>query len=139
MKTKDKKVCSKCKIEKSINEFRLRNKLKGWRHSECNLCHKSFTKPYYQKYKKDYLARNKARRDTIYGYILAYKLEHPCEICGESEPVCLDFHHLRDKKFNISEATYLLSLRNIEELKNEIAKCQILCSNCHRKVHNNKL
>lgn len=45
---------------------------------------------------------------------------------------CLDFHHLKDKEFNISNEIRNLS---IENLKKEINKCVVLCSNCHRKLH----
>lgn len=39
---------------------------------------------------------------------------------------------LNDKEFNISNEIRNLS---IENLKKEINKCVVLCSNCHRKLH----
>ncbi len=48
----------------------------------------------------------------------------------------MDFHHLGFKEFNIGDAvTNGLSLKT---LKREVAKCVIICSNCHRKVHAGK-
>lgn len=41
----------------------------------------------------------------------------------------MDFDHLRDKKFNLSKAHLTGSLKKITE---EIAKCEVVCSNCHR-------
>lgn len=56
-----------------------------------------------------------------------------CCGCSEKDQRCLEFHHLRDKKFTIS---YLLtSGHSLEYLKKEIDKCEILCTNCHRKKH----
>ena len=56
----------------------------------------------------------------------------PCIICGESEPCCIDFHHVRgEKQFQI--ASY--RLRNITALQEELDKCVCLCANCHRKHH----
>ncbi len=67
-------------------------------------------------------------------YVLAYKLAHPCA-CGEAHPACLDFHH-RDrtqKRDGISKA--ITSGWSLKRLIEEIAKCDLICSNCHRKLH----
>lgn len=48
----------------------------------------------------------------------------------------LEFHH-RDptnKLFDIADSAYN---RNWERVKNEIDKCDLLCSNCHREVEEN--
>ena len=55
-----------------------------------------------------------------------------CAICDEKDIACLDFHHLRDKEFNIANEIKNLSIDN---LKKEIDKCIVLCANCHRKLH----
>ena len=63
-----------------------------------------------------------------------YKTSHPCR-CGEDDITCLEFHH-RDpskKKFQISNEG---KHRSIQSLNKEIAKCDVLCKNCHTKVHN---
>ena len=54
----------------------------------------------------------------------------PCAECGNSYPTeAMDFDHVRgEKKFNISTA-HAKSWRVIEE---EIAKCEVVCANCHR-------
>jgi hypothetical protein len=58
-----------------------------------------------------------------------------CPNCGEGHSSALCFHHLPEyeKKFNISQ------FRNAgvteEELQEEINKCIVICSNCHRKIH----
>lgn len=57
-----------------------------------------------------------------------------CYLCGEKRLPCLDFHH-RDvnlKKFDIGLRSSAVAL---ETLKEEVAKCDILCSNCHRCLH----
>lgn len=56
-----------------------------------------------------------------------------CNTCGESRFYCLSFHHREpgEKDFNISEM-YLYSKKRILE---EIAKCDVLCHNCHAEVH----
>lgn len=41
----------------------------------------------------------------------------------------MEFDHLRDKEFTISRHGLTVS---IDRLKPEIAKCDVVCSNCHR-------
>lgn len=50
----------------------------------------------------------------------------------------LEFHHLDEdeKEFNIANRMH--SLEN-EEMLNEVHKCVLLCSNCHRAYHANEL
>ena len=63
---------------------------------------------------------------------ILYDSKQPCIICGESEPSCIDFHHVRgEKKFTL--ASY--RQRSVKQIKEEIDKCVCLCANCHRKVH----
>ena len=60
-----------------------------------------------------------------------------CIKCGEKHPSCLDFHHRggkKDKLGNISETRKFAVKRILEE----IAKCDVLCANCHRKHHWNE-
>ena len=57
-----------------------------------------------------------------------------CLSCPETHPACLDFHHRNpsEKSFNIGLTLGRVSIRR---LKLEMAKCNIICSNCHRKLH----
>ena len=60
------------------------------------------------------------------------KLQSGCMDCGYAEnAVALDFDHLPgcDKKFNISQS---IVNHSWESVLAEIAKCEIVCSNCHR-------
>ena len=56
----------------------------------------------------------------------------PCADCGLTFPaVCMDFDHVRGDK--VDNVSYLVSgHRRWEIIETEIAKCEIVCSNCHR-------
>ena len=59
-------------------------------------------------------------------------MEHPCDGCGETDPVVLDFHHVKGQKlFCVSQFVDCSDKR----LWDEIAKCIVLCANCHRRRH----
>lgn len=66
--------------------------------------------------------------------IFAYLCERECVECGENDPLVLEFDHLREKKADISEL--IQSGCSWTFLRKELDKCQVLCSNCHkRKTH----
>lgn len=56
-----------------------------------------------------------------------------CLDCGGVFPsVCYDFHH-RDRSTKLFELSGMHLVTNAEpELLEELAKCDLLCSNCHR-------
>ena len=66
-------------------------------------------------------------------YIRSIKESHSCETCGESRAVCLDFHHRvpSQKVFSVG----MHSKRSFAKIDAEIAKCMVICSNCHRVLH----
>lgn len=58
-----------------------------------------------------------------------------CLVCGESESICLDFHHLDSSNKSATISSMLETHKPLKDILNEIKKCVILCSNCHRKLH----
>jgi hypothetical protein len=53
-----------------------------------------------------------------------------CVDCGITNHIVLDFDHLRDKKYNISRMIH--DGFSWAAIKKEIAKCEVVCANCHR-------
>lgn len=92
-------------------------------------------------YMRGYYARNKdkakalvrRRKIASQDFIEQYKKDHPCVRCGEIDYRCLTFHHLRDKKHNVSQMPS--SGFRLETILKEIAKCEVLCANCHAREH----
>ena len=60
-----------------------------------------------------------------------------CEVCGYDKCMAaLEFHHIdvNEKEFSLTNAYK----KSEKEIKAEIKKCMLLCSNCHREIHNAK-
>jgi hypothetical protein len=56
----------------------------------------------------------------------------PCSDCGERYPPCaMDFDH-RDPSTKRAAVTGMIGRASTQRLLDEIAKCDIVCANCHR-------
>lgn len=66
-------------------------------------------------------------------FVLEFLLKNFCVDCEESNPVVLEFDHVRDTK--TADISFMVkkgcSTKTIQE---EIEKCEVRCANCHRKV-----
>jgi len=81
--------------------------------------------------KEQVTKRRKANRARIRKYLNEVKSKE-CSDCGfVYPPHCMDFDHLSDKHFNVSEAAS--GNYSLETIKAEVAKCEVVCSNCHRE------
>ena len=78
------------------------------------------------------------RRKKIRQMAIAYK-GGKCAICGYDRCIeTLEFHHPNSsgKDFGISSKGYTRSWNKVQE---ELDKCVLVCANCHREIHANKL
>lgn len=83
--------------------------------------------------------KNETRRNNKFLY-LEYIGQKECDKCGYDKCESnLTFHHLKDKKFQISKKNgNFNSLEDIKKIiKEELDKCEILCRNCHQIQHSN--
>lgn len=77
-------------------------------------------------------ANNQKYNERNRAYVKELKEATPCMDCGKFYPCyVMDFDHQRDKKFNI--ANMMQRASSFETLLTEIAKCEIVCANCHRE------
>lgn len=128
------KICNTCTVEKSISEFRKDSTTTDGRRGECKGCSRLYHKSrYVELYGDKARARNRERYQLFSERITQIKAQKGCYYCIETEPVCLEFHHL-----DPSQKDFVLSggaTRSWNKIVAEIDKCIVLCSNCHKKVH----
>jgi hypothetical protein len=102
--------------------------------SRCRDCSRAYAKRHYEANLDYYAAKARRHKRKVQRenqrHLLAYFDGHPCVDCGETDPVVLQFDHVRGTK----TACVGVLLRNgarWEAVAEEIAKCEVRCSNCH--------
>jgi hypothetical protein len=133
-----KKVCNTCEKEKNLSEFRKDRTRKDGYDYACKVCRRQYHKSaYMKKYGPKVRESNRKNREKNLQLIFEYKSERCCKFCSESDPVCLEFHHKNpdEKKFGISNGLQY----KWNKIFNEIKKCVLVCSNCHKKIHAGKI
>lgn len=65
-------------------------------------------------------------RQKVRDWVTEYKEDRPCTDCGGFFKGCqMQFDHLHSKKLNVSLAA------SVKQAQDEIAKCELVCANCH--------
>ncbi len=95
---------------------------------------KAAQKQHYLDNKDDYYARSSARAREMAEWLFNLKCTMKCERCPEDEPGCLDFHHT-DPNEKDMPVNAIIKRMSRQRVLDEIAKCIVLCANCHRKEH----
>lgn len=125
------KTCSQCKEKKPIEEFAK----KGTRtQSFCKSCQASYRKKHYEQNKAYYIEKAKKWKAEFNKWFDSIKIGLSCELCGEDRHWVLDFHH-NDPSKKESSVAKLKERCNKKKVLEEIERCTVLCSNCHRDLH----
>ena len=90
---------------------------------------KARAEEWYEANRSRRLAKDAKRR----AWFEEVKATKGCKSCGERDPVVLDFHHRNpaEKCFDFGGS----ACRSLKRLEEEMAKCDILCRNCHARLH----
>jgi hypothetical protein len=96
-----------------------------------------------RRYRRDWYEKNKdrakgsvkRRRREIRDWLKTAKADLRCSRCQESHVACLDFHHRERTEKEIAVALVIQQGWSMKRILEEIAKCEVLCSNCHRREH----
>jgi 5-methylcytosine-specific restriction endonuclease McrA len=95
---------------------------------------KAIAKQKVQKLGKELTATGK--RVPIREFLREYLLENPCLRCGNPNLMVLEFDHRNREEKSFSIADAVNQGIGLDEVKNELTKCDVLCANCHAiKTH----
>lgn len=121
--------CAYCKTDKPISDYaKSQQNDKG----RCRSCQSKLSKDHHKRNKEKYREAS-LRYRAKYQKIITEKKEVPCHDCGQNYPsYVMDFDHRNgeEKEFNVSHAR--AGGKTIEQLLEEINKCDVVCANCHR-------
>ena len=126
------KLCSCCGISKDESEYNKKraDKLQPY----CKVCQGIRARKQYaenkEHQKKQIFKGRKERQIKSHEYMLEL-FKGGCVDCGITDPEVLEWYHLGDKTHLISKLLQEGSSR--ERLDKELAKCDLVCANCHRK------
>lgn len=108
--------CTHCNVEQHVTNFYIKNKTNLT--SYCKTCLNTQVKLKQRDLKQEYVEY----------------MGNCCTSCGYNKCLgALEFHHLdpNEKDFEISKSRY----KSKDEVKKELDKCILLCSNCHKEAH----
>lgn len=128
------KLCNKCGIWKDESEFAWKLKAKGTRNTQCKECHKEYSKGHYDNKKQYYVDKARVSNAIAYArnkeFVNNYLIENPCVDCGETDIEVLQFDH-KEMVGSKGKRIFNYIKGSLEKLKEEIAKCEPRCGNCH--------
>ena len=127
------KLCTKCNVSKSIEEFRKRSSSKDGLSPHCKPCLDVVTEAWRQRNRDKRNTQIKQRYQTMWERLNAYKSELGCACCPERSAVCLDLHHVDPSQKEADPSRFVGC--SWERLMAEAEKCIVVCSNCHKKIH----
>ena len=134
----ERKPCSACKRRRHPKFFNAKRDAKDGLQPWCRDCNRARSRRHYaanrDSHKKLVQVRKRTVKDELKRRVHDIKGRLGCRRCGENDPACLDFHHPEANK-ETSIAKAIGERWAWERIEVEIAKCFVLCSNCHRKHH----
>lgn len=126
------KICTKCKKNLPINQFR--KKLNSTT-AQCKDCLKQYFKNEYITNSNRKVTITKAtrlRRKKLSEFLTELKSK-PCMDCHNCYPsYVMDFDHRNNKEKILNIATVTQRGWSKEKILTEVAKCDLVCANCHR-------
>ncbi len=126
--------CGACRETKPTTEFAWRRKDIGQYDNLCRPCRADYHRQHYLANRQRYIDQARDQRQKLMlertTWLLEYFASNHCADCDEADPLVLEFDHLRDKSFNIGAS---LTTRPWQVILDEIAKCEVVCANCHRR------
>jgi hypothetical protein len=125
------KICKKCNIEKSLNDFHKKSKAKDGYQTWCKICNRESRRDYYSLNSKRELKRNRSWEQKEWEWYNSLKTG-PCGDCGLCyHPAAMQWDHLPlyDKVDCVSNL--MRTSRGRQKVIEEIAKCELVCANCH--------
>lgn len=124
------KRCGRCGETKPLDEFH-RSQRRGGRQTWCKACRRAYDAAYSRATLARRRARAREKRAAFLDWYLALKTGKPCADCGGAfHPAAMQWDHKPgvEKRANVGD---LMRQAVKKHVLDEIAKCDLVCANCH--------
>jgi len=122
------KICPKCKVVKPSKAYSISRSTKDGINWACKVCHNAYVVKRYRELK--------GAGKLISSVLASWFKTVPCMDCGSLYPYhIMDFDHRPEelKSFGLAKiGGRLVNKDRMIKVLSEIAKCDYVCSNCHR-------
>ena len=98
----------------------------------CNSCYQRWS---YRQNRQYYIDKANRRKKELRQWFVEYKSRQYCTQCGFSDLRALQFHHLGVKEPGFEVSALVAQGYSKDRILEEIAKCEVLCANCHFIEH----
>lgn len=134
------KRCGHCEHWLPLDSFSPNRSRRDGLQSFCRECQRAYMRAHYEANRPYYLAkarRSNDKRLASFRQLLRDLKSVPCADCNATfPPYVMDFDHVGDDKLiNVSMAVKVGRRR----LLAEVAKCEVVCANCHRQRTQDRL
>jgi hypothetical protein len=130
------KMCSGCKQCLEVSEFNKNSRRHDGYQTMCRSCQRDYySKRYYDPNgsERKRLERNREKNKELRREIIRGAKSIPCMDCGVEYPYyVMDFDHRDPKEKRYTVGMMVGQGQPLDQLRQEIAKCDVVCSNCHR-------
>lgn len=118
------RVCGRCRLTLPVELFgRMADDRQWW----CRRCFRG----YHRGRRPAARTRAVAKIEAARAYVSEHLRMNPCTDCGEQDVVVLEFDHIVTKRDMVS--TLVARGAPLARLQQEIARCEVVCVNCHRR------
>ena len=122
------KRCGRCGEEKPLTDFHRR---RGGHQAWCIPCRRGYDAEYHRKMRERRIAQAKARRTAFMAWYVALKEGKPCSDCGGVfHSAAMQWDH-RPGSIKEDDVANLRNSTSRRLILLEIAKCDLVCANCH--------
>ena len=122
------KTCGRCGAVRPVDAFHRRG---AGHQAWCKSCVREWDAAYHQRKRPIRYAQRRLRHKQMLAWLSDFKSSRPCADCGAFfHPAAMTFDHLpgKTKRGDVSD---LLCHGFRRQGLEEIAKCELVCANCH--------
>jgi uncharacterized protein YbaR (Trm112 family) len=129
-------TCPKCRQDKAPSEFGRSKARSTGRQLWCRACKATYDQgslPRQPRQETCDSGQQQGQSDRKRKRAFLYLLAHPCQDCGEKDPVVLEFDHVSGEKSSAITDMVRGGAYRWDTIAAEIEKCVVRCANCHRR------